>query len=151
MGIMRDIFRPPYKTGAAFRPPLHFQMGCLFFIRTCRVTFLPRSFREGKDRPLDYPREIYAVVECQVKALHTLLGPAVSSCIFFRPEEHRFSSERIDDAGLIEFYCVDHRDEYPHSPLLVGDPVSQVAVDGNLDGVSAILALGPDDKRERPF
>ncbi len=111
----------------------------------------PGTFRESEDCRLDDPREIYAMVERKVEALNPLAGTTVFLRVFFRPEEHRSSSEGIDDAGLVERYHVHHRDEHPHAALLVGDPVSQVAVDGNLDGVSTVLAFAPDDERERPF
>ena len=91
------------------------------------------------------------MVERQVEAFNPLMGAAVFLGVFFRPEEHRSSSEGIDDAGLVELYCIDKRDKNPHTDLLIGNPVLQVAVDGNLDGISAALALAPDDKRERPF
>lgn len=106
-------------------------------------------FRKGKYRTLDDPGEIHTVVDRQVETPHPFLGAAMLFCVFFRPEEHRASSERVDDAGLVQLGYVHQGNEYPQTSILIGDPVSQVAVDVYTQGLSGLRAPGPDHKRKR--
>ena len=101
-----------------------------------------------KNGTLDDPGPVGELTGLEVGPPYAVMGPAIRSGVFFRPEENTHPSERVDDAGVIELEQIHIRYEYDRFLRGVLHLVVEFAVDFDFHGFGTMSAFGANGYRQ---